>query len=67
MTVMGRITISRTIAQQNQPISHQSVSARTIRSRLQQSEIFVNHTLLRLPLTGNYRGLFRQWCDERRS
>ncbi|GFW17988.1 transposable element Tcb1 transposase [Trichonephila clavipes] len=56
---------SRTIAQQIQSVTHHSVSARTIRCRLQQSEMSVQHPLLRLLLTGNHRRLPRPWCGER--
>ncbi|GFW45325.1 transposable element Tcb1 transposase [Trichonephila clavipes] len=43
-----------------------SVSARTIRRRLQQSGLSARRPLLGLPLTQNHRRLRRQWCDERR-
>ncbi|GFV37330.1 transposable element Tcb1 transposase [Trichonephila clavipes] len=43
-----------------------SLSARTIRRRLQQSGLSARRPLLGLPLTQNYRRLRRQWCDERR-
>ncbi|GFT29745.1 transposable element Tcb1 transposase [Trichonephila clavipes] len=43
-----------------------SVSARTIRRRLQQSGLSVRRPLLGLPLTQNHRRLRRQWCDEKR-
>ncbi|GFU31745.1 transposable element Tcb1 transposase [Trichonephila clavipes] len=45
---------------------HHSVSARTIRCRLQQSGLSARRPLLGLPLTQNHRRLRRQWCDERR-
>ncbi|KFM64920.1 Transposable element Tcb1 transposase, partial [Stegodyphus mimosarum] len=54
---MDRSVTSRTIAH--------SVSARTIRPRLQQSGLFARRPLLCLPLTQNHRRLCRQWCDER--
>ncbi|GFW62686.1 transposable element Tc1 transposase [Trichonephila clavipes] len=43
-----------------------SLSARTIRCRLQQSCLSARRPLLGLPLTQNHRRLRRQWCDERR-
>ncbi|GFS72723.1 transposable element Tcb1 transposase [Trichonephila clavipes] len=43
-----------------------SLSARTIRSRLQQCDLSARCPLLGLPLTQNHRRLRRQWCDERR-
>ncbi|GFS57901.1 transposable element Tcb1 transposase [Trichonephila clavipes] len=43
-----------------------TVSARTIRRRLQQSGLSTRHPLLGLPFTQNHRRLRRQWCDERR-
>ncbi|GFT06077.1 transposable element Tcb1 transposase [Trichonephila clavipes] len=43
-----------------------SLSARNIRSRLQQSGLSARRPLLGLPLTQNHRRLHRQWCDERR-
>ncbi|GFW73977.1 hypothetical protein TNCV_545011 [Trichonephila clavipes] len=52
------------IAQQIQSVKHHSVSARTIRRRLQLSRISAGRggPLLHLILTRN-----RQWCDERRA
>ncbi|GFY32988.1 transposable element Tcb1 transposase [Trichonephila clavipes] len=47
-------------------VTHHSVSARTIRRRLQQSGLTTRRSLLGLPLTQNHRSLHRQWCDERR-
>ncbi|GFV23058.1 transposable element Tcb1 transposase [Trichonephila clavipes] len=43
-----------------------SLSARTIRRRLQQSGLSARCTLLGLPLTQNHWRLRHQWCDERR-
>ncbi|GFW33537.1 transposable element Tcb1 transposase [Trichonephila clavipes] len=43
-----------------------SLSARTIRPRLQQSGLSARRPLLGLPLKQNHRRLRRQWCDERR-
>ncbi|GFY55430.1 transposable element Tcb1 transposase [Trichonephila inaurata madagascariensis] len=56
----------RTIAQHIESVTHHSVSARTIRRRLQQSGLSARRPLLGLPLTQNYRRLHRRWCDERR-
>ncbi|GFY36547.1 transposable element Tc1 transposase [Trichonephila clavipes] len=43
-----------------------SLSARTIRRRLQQSGLSARCPLLGLPLTPNHGHLRCQWCDERR-
>ncbi|GFX91902.1 transposable element Tcb1 transposase [Trichonephila clavipes] len=43
-----------------------SLSARTIRRRLQQSGLPARRSLLDLNLTQNHRRLRRQWFDERR-
>ncbi|GFW78292.1 transposable element Tcb1 transposase [Trichonephila clavipes] len=43
-----------------------SLSARTIRRRLQQGGLSARRPLLGLPLTQNHRRLRHQWCDERR-
>ncbi|KFM63657.1 Transposable element Tc3 transposase, partial [Stegodyphus mimosarum] len=67
MTVTDRSVTSQTIAQRIQCITHHPVSARTIRSRLQQSGQSARRPLLRLPLTQNHRCLRRQRCDERRT
>ncbi|GFU37977.1 transposable element Tcb1 transposase [Trichonephila clavipes] len=48
------------------PQCNTSLSARTIRRRLQQSGLSARRPLLGLPLTQNRRRLRRQWCDERR-
>ncbi|GFS94352.1 transposable element Tcb1 transposase [Trichonephila clavipes] len=45
---------------------HHSVSARTIRRRLQQSGLSARRSLLGLPLMQNHKRLRHQWCDERR-
>ncbi|GFU99575.1 transposable element Tcb1 transposase [Trichonephila clavipes] len=66
MAVMDRSVTSRTIAQHIESVTHHSVSARTIRRRLQQSGLSARRPLLGLPLTQNHRRLHRQWCDERR-
>ncbi|GFX83487.1 transposable element Tcb1 transposase [Trichonephila clavipes] len=65
MAVTDRSVASRTIAQQIESVTHHSVSARTIRRRLQQSGLSARCPLLCLPLTQNHRRLHRQWCDER--
>lgn len=67
MAVMDRSATSRTISQQIRSVAQQSVSARTIRRRLQQSGMSARRPLLRLPLSQNHRRLRRQWCDERRT
>ncbi|GFV46882.1 transposable element Tcb1 transposase [Trichonephila clavipes] len=61
-----RSATSRTVAQHIEFVTHHSVSARTIRHRLQQSGLSARRPLLGLPLTQNHRRLHRQWCDERR-
>ncbi|GFV69304.1 hypothetical protein TNCV_3726341 [Trichonephila clavipes] len=48
MTVMDHAATSRTRAKQIQSVTHHSVSAHTIRRRLQQSGMSVWHSLLRL-------------------
>ncbi|GFX24111.1 hypothetical protein TNCV_2436041 [Trichonephila clavipes] len=66
MAVRDRSVTSRTIAQHIESVTHHSVSARTIRLRLQQSCLSARLPLLGLPLMQNHRCLRRQWCDERR-
>ncbi|GFT39812.1 transposable element Tcb1 transposase [Trichonephila clavipes] len=66
MAVMDRSVTSRTIAQHIESVTHHSVSARTIRRRLQQSGLSARLPLLGLPLTQNHRRLRCQWRDERR-
>ncbi|GFV37695.1 transposable element Tcb1 transposase [Trichonephila clavipes] len=56
----------QTIAQHIESVTHHSVSARTIRRRLQQSGLSARRPLLGLLLTQNHRRLHRQRCDERR-
>ncbi|GFU81741.1 transposable element Tcb1 transposase [Trichonephila clavipes] len=51
MAVTDRSVTSRTIAQHIESVTHHSVSARTIRRRLQQSGLSARHPLLGLPLT----------------
>ncbi|GFW44027.1 transposable element Tcb1 transposase [Trichonephila clavipes] len=50
MAVMDRSVTSRTLAQHIESVTHHSVSARTIRCRLQQRPPFLG-----LPLTQNHR------------
>ncbi|GFU88898.1 transposable element Tcb1 transposase [Trichonephila clavipes] len=66
MAVTDRSVTSRTIAQHIESVTYHSVSARTIRRRLQQSGLSARRPLLGLPLTQNHRRLRHQWCDERR-
>ncbi|GFW81645.1 transposable element Tcb1 transposase [Trichonephila clavipes] len=66
MAVTNRSVTSRTVAQHIESVTHHSVSASTIRRRLQQSGLSARRSLLGLPLTQNHRRLLRQWCDERR-
>ncbi|GFW18855.1 transposable element Tcb1 transposase [Trichonephila clavipes] len=66
MAVTDRSVTSRTVAQHIESLTHHSVSARTIRRRLQQSGLSARRPLLGLPLTQNHRRLRRQWSDERR-
>ncbi|GFX15601.1 transposable element Tcb1 transposase [Trichonephila clavipes] len=66
IAVTDRSVTSRTIAQHIEFVTHHSVSARTIRRRLQQS-LSARRPLLGLPLTQNHRRLRHQWCDERRT
>ncbi|GFX12226.1 transposable element Tcb1 transposase [Trichonephila clavipes] len=66
MAVEDRSVTSRTVAQHIESVTHYSVSARTIRRRLQQSGLSARLPLLGSPLTQNHRRLRHQWCDERR-
>ncbi|GFV38884.1 transposable element Tcb1 transposase [Trichonephila clavipes] len=66
MAVTDRSVTSPTVAQHIESITHHSVSARTIRRRLQQSGLSARRPLLGLPLTQNHRRLRRQCCGERR-
>ncbi|GFT71285.1 transposable element Tcb1 transposase [Trichonephila clavipes] len=66
MAVADRSVTSRNIAQHTESVTHPSVSARTIRRRLQQSGLSARRPLLGLPLTQNHRRLRRHWCYERR-
>ncbi|GFW80765.1 uncharacterized protein TNCV_348681 [Trichonephila clavipes] len=60
MAVTDRSVTSRTIAQPIEFVTHHSVSARTIRRRLQQNGLSSRRPLLRLSLTQNHRRLHRQ-------
>ncbi|GFX05487.1 transposable element Tcb1 transposase [Trichonephila clavipes] len=66
MAVTNRSVTSQTVVQDIESVTHHSVSARTIRRRLQQSGLSARRPLLGLPLTQNHRRLRCQWCDERR-
>ncbi|GFT70031.1 transposable element Tcb1 transposase [Trichonephila clavipes] len=66
IAVTDRLVTSRTLAQHIESVTHHSVSARTIRRRLQQSGLSARRPLLGLPLKQNYRRFRRQWYDERR-
>ncbi|GFU19482.1 transposable element Tcb1 transposase [Trichonephila clavipes] len=66
MAVSDRSAILRTIALHIESVTHHSVSAHTIRRRLQQSALSARCSLLDLPLTQNHRRLRHQWCDERK-
>ncbi|GFW40632.1 transposable element Tcb1 transposase [Trichonephila clavipes] len=67
MAVTDRSVTSRTGAQHIESVTYHSVSARTIRRRLQQSGLSASRPLLGQPLTQNQRRLRHQWCDERRT
>ncbi|GFY22300.1 transposable element Tcb1 transposase [Trichonephila clavipes] len=58
---------SRTVAQHIESVTHHSVSAHTIRRRLQQSGLSARRPLLGLLLTQNHRRLLCQWYNERRT
>ncbi|GFX14254.1 transposable element Tc1 transposase [Trichonephila clavipes] len=60
MAVMSRAATSRTIAQQIQSVTYHSVSARTVRFRLQQSRLSTRRPLLHLSLIENHRRLRHQ-------
>ncbi|GFU71433.1 transposable element Tcb1 transposase [Trichonephila clavipes] len=62
MAVTDGTVTSRPIAQQIESVTHHSVSARTIRRRLQQSGLFARRPLLGLTLTQNHRRLRHQSC-----
>ncbi|GFS97286.1 transposable element Tcb1 transposase [Trichonephila clavipes] len=65
MAVTDCSVTSRTVAQHIESATHHSVSACTIRRRLQQSGLSARRPFLGLPLTQNHRRLRRQWCEER--
>ncbi|GFW27318.1 transposable element Tcb1 transposase [Trichonephila clavipes] len=60
MTVMDRSAISRTVAQHIESLTHDSVSARSIRHHLQQSGLSASRPFLGLPLTQNHIRLHHQ-------
>ncbi|GFU90430.1 transposable element Tcb1 transposase [Trichonephila clavipes] len=66
MAVTDHSVTSLSVAQHIEPVTHHSVSALTIRRRLQQSGFSARRHLLGLPLMQNYRRLHHQWCDKRR-
>ncbi|GFS74027.1 transposable element Tcb1 transposase [Trichonephila clavipes] len=66
IAVTDHSVTSRTIAQHIESVTHHSVSAGTIRRRLQQSGLSARRPLLGVFLTQNHRRLRREWCDERR-
>ncbi|GFS91906.1 transposable element Tcb1 transposase [Trichonephila clavipes] len=66
MAVTDRSITSQAVAQHIEFVTHHSVSARTIRRRLQHSGLSTRRPLLGLPFTQNHIRLLRQWCDERR-
>ncbi|GFW98165.1 transposable element Tcb1 transposase [Trichonephila clavipes] len=66
MAVTDRSFTSRTVAQHIESVTHHSVSACTIRRRLQQSGPSARRSLLGLPMMQNHRRLRRQCCNERR-
>ncbi|GFU85795.1 transposable element Tcb1 transposase [Trichonephila clavipes] len=63
LAVTDRSITSRTTAQHIESATHHSVSAHTIRRRLQQSGLSARRPLLGLPLKQNYRRLHHQWWD----
>ncbi|GFU64116.1 transposable element Tcb1 transposase [Trichonephila clavipes] len=60
MAMTDRSVTSRTVAQHIVSVTHHSVSARTIRRRLQQSGLSAKRPLLGLHLTQKPRRLRRQ-------
>ncbi|GFT56111.1 transposable element Tcb1 transposase [Trichonephila clavipes] len=60
MALMDRSVASRTIVEHIESVTHHSVSARTIRRRLQQSGLSGRRALLGLLLTQNQRRLLLQ-------
>ncbi|GFX53708.1 transposable element Tcb1 transposase [Trichonephila clavipes] len=61
ITVTTLSVTSRIVAQHIESVTHHSVSARTIRRRLQQSGLSARRPLLGLPLTQNYIRLRPRW------
>ncbi|GFV01256.1 transposable element Tcb1 transposase [Trichonephila clavipes] len=61
MAVTNRSVTYRTVEQHIESVTHHSVSARTIRRRLQQSGLSARRPLLDLPLTQNQRRIYHQW------
>ncbi|GFW89060.1 transposable element Tcb1 transposase [Trichonephila clavipes] len=57
MAVPNRSVTSRTIAEHIESVTHHSVSAHTIRRRLQQTGLSARRPLLGLPLRQNHRRL----------
>ncbi|GFY29497.1 transposable element Tcb1 transposase [Trichonephila clavipes] len=66
MAVTDLSVTSRPMAEHIESVTHHSVSARTIRSHLQQSGLFARRPLLGLPLMQNHIRLRCLWCDEKR-
>ncbi|GFX87048.1 transposable element Tcb1 transposase [Trichonephila clavipes] len=64
ISVMDYSVTSRTVAHHIESVTHHSVSARTIRRRLQQSGLSARRPLFGIPLTQNHRCLRRQCCDD---
>ncbi|GFV57555.1 transposable element Tcb1 transposase [Trichonephila clavipes] len=60
MAVTDRSVTSRTVAQHIESVTHHSVSARTIRRRIQHSGLSARRPLPGLTLTQNHRRLRRQ-------
>ncbi|GFU80936.1 transposable element Tcb1 transposase [Trichonephila clavipes] len=60
MIVTDCSVTSQTIAQHIESVTHHSVSARTIRRRLQHSGLSARRPLICLPLTQNHRRLRHQ-------
>ncbi|GFW12753.1 transposable element Tcb1 transposase [Trichonephila clavipes] len=56
---------SRTVAQHIESVTHHSGYARTIRHRLQQTDLPARRPFLGLPLTQNHTRQRQQWCDDR--
>ncbi|GFW15744.1 transposable element Tcb1 transposase [Trichonephila clavipes] len=61
MAVTDLSVTTRTVVQHIETVTHHSVSARTIRRRLQQSGLSARRPFLGLPLTQSYRRLRRQY------